>query len=114
MEQKTKSNRKTTVVKRIVNAEKKAVRTVQDAPVRIYDHIIGERFSHQHKMNVGFILIIIGVGISMGTHEIHAGHIIAFFGDSVGYMIHGAGCTPFLEYLHYKVLNSDDENKKVN
>lgn len=92
------------LIKKDLNA---VVDYANNAPVKIYDHITGSRFTHKHKMVVGASVMCIGVGISiffpmLVSHH----HFIVFMADGIGYLLHGAGCIPFLEYLHSKVDES--------
>ena len=67
-------------------------------PKRICVALLGEKQHIVHRMAVGLVFMISGVTIA------HVGADLTFFilrgaTDMFGYMIHGIGCTPFLEFL---------------
>lgn len=73
-----------------------------DVPKIICVHLIGEDHTLHHRMGVGFIIMSIGVLISRFSEG--SFYIIHFFGDLVGFAIHGIGTIPFGEALTQHVV----------
>jgi hypothetical protein len=92
-----------TEIKKEVKVIAKVGSKIVDTPVRIYDHISGDRFSHSHKMFCGSLLMTIGVFISTIGGETSY-RVIKFICDGFGYALHGAGCAPFMDFLHYVLI----------
>lgn len=69
--------------------------------LNVAEHLLDEeKHSIGHRCFYGFIMIIIGVAMSKGApHHIF---FLSFMGDAVGYFFHGAGCVPFIDYVHNK------------
>lgn len=65
-----------------------------DVPRIVCVHLIGENHSPRHRMGVGTILMAFGVIISRLTAHIY---VLSFFGEVIGYLIHGIGTIPFAE-----------------
>lgn len=61
-------------------------------------HIVGEHHTIVHRRIAGGLFILVGVLIAHYSSDTSF-HIV---GDGVGYLIHGAGCMPFLEGLTNK------------
>lgn len=62
------------------------------------EHMFGEDHTLHHRMFTGVIVMSIGVmtakfGANIQTFHIH------YILDGFGYMIHGIGASPFVEYL---------------
>lgn len=91
----------------VKSSSKKCIcKSRESLPVRIYDHITGTRFSTAHKVKAGIILMVCGVSVSMAGHEINT--FFAFMGDGIGYLLHGSGCMPILEYLHTQLTKTNN------
>lgn len=67
-------------------------------PRHVCDHLFGERHGALHQMVAGVCVMACGVAIAK-----HAGHsgseFVEFFGDALGYGVHGLGLAPFIEHL---------------
>lgn len=117
--QQTKPKIKVVLKTDFFNAKKdvaKVAKNVAGTPVRIYDHITGDKFTHAHKVLCGVVLMVVGVGISK-LAAITRLNFIEFLGDSFGYLLHGAGCTPILDFLHYVLLRKTidkNDSEQVN
>lgn len=72
-------------------------------------HMLGKEHSTAHHMIVGAVVMCAGVLIAKTTGH-HPNEIIAFFGDAVGYGVHGLGLTPFVEAILVRVSESIVEN----
>lgn len=82
-----------------------ALRKVDLARV-ICKHLHGEQHSLAHRMIAGFAIMASGVGLAkMGAETHHLSFLLAFWLDLVGYLIHGVGAIPFIEWL---VEHSDE------
>lgn len=69
-----------------------------DITRKICQHAIGEKHTIGHRMTVGTIIMIVGVGIAKYCASVHF-VVIHVTGDIVGYLIHAFGATPYLEWL---------------
>jgi len=75
----------------------KVIRYV-NLPRFICTHVVGEKHSHKHRMSVGFVLMVIGVGTAKSFAEIHI-FGLDFVGDVIGYFLHGVGAVPYVDYF---------------
>jgi hypothetical protein len=93
---------------KIKSTIKKDTKIVSELPVCVWDHLIGERFPHRHKMTVGVVVMIVGVGMAKIGH-ILGGALTEYSFETLGFMLHGAGCTPYYEFLQKwsKKLNNN-------
>lgn len=62
---------------------------------RIGDHLLGEEHPLPHRMKIGGCMMLIGVGIA----NLFQGYMFHFIPDMIGYLIHGAGTIPFIDWL---------------
>lgn len=76
---------------------KKIFKGVNKLVIDAFSHLSNSRHSLHHRMFTGLIFMAVGVSVSMFFGEL--GTTIRFFADGIGYGLHGAGCTPFLEYF---------------
>jgi len=67
-------------------------------PKHTANHLIGNQHTQGHRMFIGAIVIIIGVVISKGSAHIGLS-VMHYFGDAVGYLVHGIGTIPYIEAL---------------
>lgn len=75
-----------------------------NAPRVVCQHLFGKDHTAAHRMIVGAVVMIAGVGIAkLGGHS--EAHILAYLSDVIGYAIHGIGLTPFLEALIAEVID---------
>lgn len=88
-----------------VNNFSKVIFTNLNVSKVICHHLIDEKHSHTHRMVVGIIIMIGGVGISKISTTITVVHFIF---DGLGYAIHGIGLIPFVEALSKR---EEDKNK---
>jgi len=66
-------------------------------PMIICTHAFGKHHTQAHRMSAGLAVIMVGV---VTAHL--GGHMVWYFAipaDAIGYLIHGAGCVPFVDYL---------------
>jgi hypothetical protein len=93
---------------------KKDLHALETSPVKVYDHLTGDRFPHHHKMMAGIVVMIFGVTLAKVGHVSH--HIIIVgLTDVLGYFVHGAGAIPFIEFLHHKtktIKSTTNEKQK--
>jgi hypothetical protein len=75
----------------------KKILHISNIPRHVCSHLMGENHKPGHRMTVGFVVIIVGVGIVKTTGHMDS-FIIHYVGDLFGYLIHGAGAVPFVEY----------------
>lgn len=61
----------------------------------ISDHLLGQEHPMKHRMWVGSVLMTSGVLIA----QIMSGSYIHFLFEGVGYMIHGTGLIPFVDWF---------------
>lgn len=78
-------NRKVNIFKENINISK-----------IICNHLVGQEHTQNHRILVGVIIMIFGVGLSMGA-KIFDSSIIHFMGDGIGYLFHGLGGYPIIE-----------------
>lgn len=68
-----------------------------DLPRALCNHLIGEHHTLGHRMFVGVIVMVCGVGVA------HTATVLpeaaGFVADLTGYLIHGIGATPFVEAM---------------
>ena len=76
---------------------KKVLHTV-NVPKHICHHCLGKEHTHKHRMVVGTMVMVIGVGIAQAGHHVEP-YIISFTMDLTGYAVHGLGLAPFVEKL---------------
>ena len=63
--------------------------------LHICNHLFGERHTHVHRISIGVAVIFFGVYVS----KLCAWNpLLHFLCDAVGYLIHGAGAVPVLDY----------------
>lgn len=67
-------------------------------PLIICNHLFGEKHSHIHRMSAGMVVMTCGVLISKSAGDVHY-VIVHLLADGIGYMIHGIGAVPYIEYL---------------
>lgn len=82
-------------------------------PKIICVHLIGEEHSVHHRMGVGVITMAIGVVIAKSTSGIY---FVQFAGELLGYLIHGIGSIPFVEWLGTRIpttnVKSEEEQEQ--
>lgn len=78
----------------------KSILDKANIPKIICVHLIGEEHSVHHRMGVGVITMAIGVVIAKTTSGIY---VIQFIGELLGYLIHGIGSIPFVEWLGTRI-----------
>lgn len=64
----------------------------------ISDHLLGECHPIKHRMWVGGGLMVIGVMLSKAPGF----GVLHLLFDGVGYLIHGAGAIPFIDWLGHE------------
>lgn len=84
---------------------------VANVPRHICDHLIGKDHSTHHRMGAG--LVVMGIGVSIA--KIHSSfEIVRFLCDMSGYLVHGLGCTPFIDslvvYINGEKVDHDKKN----
>lgn len=67
-------------------------------PKIICNHLLGNQHCHRHRMVVGVLVMLTGVFIATATHESQY-QTVQYAGDTMGYLIHGMGCIPFIDFL---------------
>ena len=68
-------------------------------PVKyVCDNLIGEQHSLGSRMFFGFVFMVVGVSIAKLEHYFQS-ELLKTGCDGLGYMIHGIGGAPFLDYL---------------
>lgn len=68
-------------------------------PRVVCDHLLGkDNHTPVHRMTVGAIVMVFGVGVSLAGAETHL-FVLHYSGDIVGYALHGLGLVPFIERL---------------
>lgn len=65
----------------------------------ICNHFVGEQHTLNHRMVCGGIIMIIGVGFYKVMVYSNGYFILHFFGETIGYLIHGVGASPFVEWI---------------
>lgn len=76
----------------------KRILNVINVPRKICTALLGNKQRARHRMLVGFIFMVTGVLMSKYCSHVD-NYIIDVFGDLFGYLIHGTGCVPFIDYL---------------
>lgn len=74
----------------------KSILEKANIPKIICVHLLGEEHTVHHRMGVGVITMAIGVVVAKSTSGIY---IVQFVGELLGYLIHGIGSIPFVEWL---------------
>jgi hypothetical protein len=108
--------KKPLVVKKTLQASKQVEKKVKVFPVVVMEHLTADHFSLHHRMNVGVVVMFVGIFVAKFGHFIHPSTIILFIADGIGYMLHGAGCIPFVEHftkLGLKLAAAKDEKKEA-
>jgi hypothetical protein len=82
--------------------------TIVRMPYIISEHLFGKGHSPRHRISVGVMIMIIGVSISKMTFGYTIFH---FLYDGIGYLVHGIGCLPIIEYMEQKLTEKDPEVK---
>lgn len=59
------------------------------------NHLIGKQHKLRHRLVVGGVIMVLGTTIASTL----AGSVFHIAGDVFGYLLHGAGTTPFLEWI---------------
>lgn len=72
---------------------------VVNLPRYICRHMVGEQHSCAHRMGVGVVVMTAGVGIAMFGGHVIPGAVGHFMCDAIGYLVHGLGAVPFIEWL---------------
>lgn len=70
---------------------------------------MGEDHPPKHRMGIGVLLMIAGVKIA----AIGAGMWFHFIFDCIGYMIHGTGFIPFIDWLTFQVHKEPETEPKL-
>lgn len=67
-------------------------------PREVCLHLIGPQHKPHHRMIAGAVIMVAGVLIAKSAEHFHAfpAHVAL---DLVGYMIHGLGAVPYIEWL---------------
>ena len=78
---------------KVINAP---IRVAGYLPVVACKNLFGEKHTPNHRMVVGSVFMITGVGVAKLFPEVI---IVHYFMDLFGYAIHGMGLMPFLEQL---------------
>jgi len=79
-------------------------------PTWICFHFLGEKHTHAHRIIIGVFVMGFGVGIA----KIHTEYIIIHFVyDMCGYLIHGIGAVPIIEFLTHKTNEKSKEKEKI-
>lgn len=81
---------------------------VKHFPVTAFEHLQGNKHTMHHRMWVGIGFMVFGVFIAMFVGEYSEHHAVKFVCDGFGYLLHGAGATPFIEHLT-KIVNKMNE-----
>lgn len=97
-----------------MNSEKQASKQsklgILNVPKHICTHIVGENHSQIHRLFVGVIVIVIGVGIA----NIHIGVIVVdMTAEGIGYVIHGIGSIPIVEGI-LRLKTEEHERQPIN
>lgn len=65
---------------------------------KLCNHFIGEEHSIKYRCIVGTVIIFIGVGTAKAAEMIHFFPVHVGL-DGLGYLIHGIGSIPFVEWI---------------
>jgi hypothetical protein len=65
-------------------------------PKHICCHLFGDEHPHSHRVVVGFIVIICGMGVA---HAEIGPHFLRFTEELIGYTMHGLGLHQFIESI---------------
>lgn len=76
--------------KRILNA--------CNVPKKLCKSLLGEKEKPIHRMIIGLLFMAIGVSIAKFCAD-SGNTFVGFFGDIIGYGIHGTGLVPFIDVL---------------
>lgn len=82
------------------NNKAKSILEKANIPKIICIHLIGEEHSVHHRMGAGVITMAIGVVIAKTTSGMY---VVQFIGELLGYLIHGIGSIPFVEWLGTRI-----------
>jgi hypothetical protein len=75
-------------------------------PVTAFDHLQGKEHTPAHRMKTGVVFMAVGVCLScIGGDHLPAAKMLF---DGVGYLLHGAGCTPFIDHFA-KIVNQKNK-----
>ena len=67
-------------------------------PRVVCQHLIGDNHGPHHRMVAGVGVMAVGVAIAKVGGDVHA-FGFHYLADMLGYLVHGIGCVPFVEYL---------------
>lgn len=90
--------------------KKKAKLIIAQPVAKMCDHLMGKKHTHKHRMQFGFVIMVIGVTIAKVGAEIHFVVVHIFF-DLAGYAIHALGWTPFIDAAANAVQNEAADDK---
>lgn len=76
----------------------------------ICDHLIGEEHTPIHRISVGVVIMVVGVGVAKGSMAIDYA-FVHFFGDMLGYFLHGVGAIPIVDKLILKDINRQEDGR---
>lgn len=78
-----------------------------NVPRIVCSHMLGDTHSHAHRMSVGAVVMIAGVGIAKSVGHSHY-ELIAASGDLLGYLVHGAGAVPYVDWFMLMARPKDE------
>lgn len=62
------------------------------------NHFIGENHTIAHRVGIGTIIMVFGVGFAKLTLLV-PNDFFHFIGDAIGFLIHGIGSVPYIELI---------------
>ena len=73
------------------------------------NHLVGENHTQGHRLIAGTFIMAFGVGFVYFCGLSSFG-LIHYFGDLIGYLAHGTGAVPFIDY--FSKIGKKDEYKE--
>lgn len=81
---------------------KRAAGHVQTLPINVFSHLVSNKHKKAHRFAYGGAVILIGTVISK-TGLLFNSSLLHIGLEGFGFLIHAAGCMPFLDHFLEKV-----------
>lgn len=78
----------------------------------IANHMLGESHTPVHRMATGWFVITVGILITAIGHSPAMHIVVKYACDGIGYLIHGIGAVPTIEYVACKVKQQEVKQKE--